>query len=153
MIAKNLKITIGLMVLGALGGVVCGALTLVPLAIKQAFWPSHGDWLVGSAREWLPAALQVGGVFGAILGPVLGWGLLRNAPLWRAALWSTAGATLGSAMGYVILLGQVFPETLGETSFFWGGAAGASIAAALLRARIRRQRAAYNDDPFDQLHP
>ena len=84
-------------VLGALGGAI------VSLAGWFLFVALTAD-TIGPA-SLLGVIAWVGAIWGAVLGPALGFGLLRRVPLWRAV----AGTALG-ALAAIALCALVAPD-------------------------------------------
>lgn len=91
---RRLRAVLIVMLLGAAGGAIVGVLTLLlGTAISRQFF-IDGSYLV------LLAAM-IGAVWGAVLGPALGFGLLRRVPLGRAIAGTALGALLAGVITFV----------------------------------------------------
>ena len=115
-------VTAGLMAAGAVFGGVAGA-------VAGAVWILAEEGFRDFMRnaEIIPFMGVLGGMLGAVLGPVAAWGMMRHVPLWLAV----GGPTLGSIGGGIVgsLLGGPWPMLL-------GGIAGFTMSAAWLHARV-----------------
>ena len=114
-------------------GIVSGAVVGLSFCVGMALTPGRAA-LFQPGFLWTFAA--AGGALGAVCGPALAFGLLREVALWRAALVTSAGALLGTALGTLLdrALGGlplVFPVVLCPI-------AGMTAAALVLRSRARR---------------
>ena len=128
--------------LGAAGGALTGAVLAV------GFISSMGGF--AGLRDFV-GTLALGGAFGAtfglLLGPAIGFGLLRRVPLGRAIVGTGIGAIVGFAAGLALPvtvgLGVPLPLLLGPafltaTHLFLSASAGAAVAALVLHWRYRR---------------
>jgi MFS family permease len=84
--------------LGVVAGALVGALGGVAFALVFSAWPGLGQ--VASAGALLGAA------FGLLLGPLAGFGVLRDVPLWRAVVTTGCGTLIGILAG--VALGRNF---------------------------------------------
>jgi hypothetical protein len=98
--ARAVAVTAGLVVVGGLVGAVCGAIALLTLT----WWLSGEVYLVNIALGAL-----FGFPTGAVLAPVLGWGLLRQVPLGRAIGHCAIGTTLGGLLGGLAVFSEIGP--------------------------------------------
>ena len=123
--ARVAAVTTGLTLAGASFGATAGVLVLALRAVP-GHWPVLFD-------PWLYAwGAIIGAPLGAFCAPVAGWLLLREVPLGRAFVWSTAGTVVGGAIGW--LTGDGFPP-----GPIVGGAVGCLVAALLLRLLSKRR--------------
>jgi hypothetical protein len=76
--------------LGAIGGALVALVTLAALHGQAVLDASHGPSLYDSVMITL-----AGAGFGAVIGPLVGFGLLRDVPLGRALLGTGVGTLLG----------------------------------------------------------
>jgi hypothetical protein len=129
------SITVGLIVIGAITGALCGAATMAPLAIAEWVRPSPEPTLATLAGPTIAvvSGAVIGGILGAILAPLVAWGWLRHVALWRVILTPTlgslAGASIGWMMGFVFAAVNPVALLLGCSLF---GAVGGSL---LIRRR------------------
>ena len=108
---------------GAFAGAVVGMLAmLIIVGIRRG---------VGLDGSMLGAAALFGGAFGLALGPMVGFGLLRDVPLWKAIAGTAVGALAGFAIGWAA---KIQPFLLAVV--------GMLLAAVVLRLLARRGRAA-----------
>lgn len=107
--------------LGIAAGALVGALGGVTFAVVFGAWPRIIEIAAGGAA--------IGAGFGLLLGPLAAFGVLRDVPLWRAAVLTGAGALIG------ILAGTALGGNFLVTSLV-GFAAGAAYAR--LRYSTRR---------------
>ena len=109
---RIIAVTVGLAVLGALCGGVLGALVFLGMV-----GGSEG-FRIPPLREVLFVGAVVGAPIGAVLAPILGWTLLRQAPIGvavRAAVLWSAGAAL---LGWLITPGLAVPFAI--LGLVWG---------------------------------
>ena len=98
--ATRWRITLGLVVAGALAGAVVGV----------------GFTVLGKMVAGAPPAdaanyrwnAMVFGVVGAFVGPLVTWSALRRAPLWRTVTEPLVGALVGAGIGMLIGSGVLF---------------------------------------------
>ena len=76
--------------LGAIGGALVAIVTLAALQVGALIDTSRGPSLYDAVMITL-----AGAGFGAVIGPLVGFGLLRDVPLGRAVLGTGVGALLG----------------------------------------------------------
>jgi hypothetical protein len=123
MLLRIAVITLGL---AAVGVVVGGAVGMVMMA---AWMASEGP-----AAMFRLETLLYGGIFGAVVGGVLGplsaWLLMRRVPLWLAIGGTGAGTIAGAVLG--LALG-------GVGASFYAALLGFGAAALALRLRTSRQ--------------
>jgi hypothetical protein len=126
MLMRIAIITLGLAAAGFIAGGIVGV-------VMMACWMAPID-----LHELMekPGILLWGGVFGGMVGAVLGpagaWLLMRSVPLGLAVGGTALGAILGAVAGLV---------TAGFGGSFYGAFLGFGAAAVLLRVRARRGRA------------
>jgi hypothetical protein len=126
MLMRIVLVTLGLAVAGLVAGAAVGV-------VMMACWMAP----VG-LRELMrnPSMLVYGGVFGGMVGAVLGpagaWLLMRTVPLGLAVGGTALGTILGAVAGLV---------TAGFAGSFYGAFLGFGAAAVLLRVRSSRRRA------------
>jgi hypothetical protein len=94
--ARVTLVALGLVPAGAVAGALAGALGVtiwvgVTEGLAHAF--DLGAWFVAGS---------VGGALGAVLLPLVGFTLLRRAPLGKVLLETILGAALGGAIGAVL---------------------------------------------------
>jgi len=115
-------------------GVASGALVGLSVCVGMAL--AAGLAAVFRAPGFLLVFTVSGGAVGAVCGPALAFGLLREVPLWRAALVTSVGAIAGIGLGIVV------DRALGGTPLVYpvllGPIAGMTTAALGLRRRARR---------------
>lgn len=114
--------TLALAGAGALAGALVGAVALpFSMLVTQAGNPAAGV-VIGAF---------LGAPFGTILAPVLGWLLLRRAPIGRMFVQCGAGSAIGGVVGWVGAVSIAAP--LGG---LMGACTGCVVAALLLRHRL-----------------
>ena len=121
--ARVTLVALGLVPAGAVAGALAGALGVtiwvgVTEGLAHAF--DLGAWFVAGT---------VGGALGAVMLPLVGFTLLRRAPLGRVLLETILGAAIGGAIGAVT-------SPLGA-GWFTGALAGFALSAAHLWWRTR----------------
>lgn len=129
------SVTLGLVLAGAVVGALCGIAALAPFALVRLLHPSPDDNFY-SVWDVVPWAATVGSVLGAVLGPVLAWGLLRRAPLWRVVRDLAIGSVCGASVGWTFARAPWMPR-VGLAVLLLGGVLGAVVAGILLRRRVR----------------
>jgi hypothetical protein len=117
--------TAALMLVGATLGGTIGVVLLAALGLLV-------DGPGGFPYAW--DAIYVSGIVGAFIGgvggPVLTWTLLRHIPFWRIFLETTAGTSIGGALGLLL-------SGLNPVIAVGGALAGFVTSAIALRVRIR----------------
>jgi hypothetical protein len=143
--ARVLTITLGLAAAGAAAGAVA-------VYLSHAVVLLAGIGLRGAHLLTHPALFAVllprGALLGAILGPLVAWGLLRRVPLgWVVT--GIAGGALGGALAGDWLVSRLFwgVNTAGWFPWFWGAMVGIVVMSLLLWWRCRPRRAAGNAGP------
>ena len=113
--------------LGAIGGALVALVTLAALQVAAVLDASRGPSLYDGLMITL-----AGAGFGAVVGPLVGFGLLRDVPLGRAVLGTGVGALLG--IGAVFALQPRTGATVALLPLL-----GMLVAAVLLRMLVRRR--------------
>ncbi len=121
---RILLVTAGLVVAGSVFGGIAGAALLFLMGLPDG-WTGLPSW------EYLGFGAFVGGFFGAVLGPIGAWLLMRDVPLGLAV----GGTTLGTVLGGAAALAWNAPGSL-----FYAPIAGFGLAALTLRVHARRRR-------------
>lgn len=98
---RVVAVSLGLSLAGAFIGAACGALALLPIAIHRFVYP-HPDDNFFALSEFLPYAAMEGMLVGAFMAPLVAWTILRRVALKRGAFWSTIGALVGIAAGWLL---------------------------------------------------
>ena len=88
--------------LGLLSGALLGAATAALFAISVRRSPSFFAPVAGQVLELMLAGALVGGALGVLLGPVVGFGLLRQVRLGRIIAATAGGAFVGFALGLAL---------------------------------------------------
>lgn len=117
--------------LGAAAGALVGFAAMLGLVVFRNSGQTPRDLLF-----LLGIATGVGAAYGLALGPMLGFGLLRHVPLWRAILCTAVGALLGLAVGFLVNL-----------PLFVAPVVGMLVAAVVLRLTSRPAAASAPTDP------
>lgn len=133
--ARTTRVTLGLIGAGMVAGALVGIAAILPLWLQHVLQPTPYDGELGSARSWIPVCASVGAVVGGILGPSLGYGLLRSVALWRVVIEPVAGAAVGCAVGWAIFRSRWLPGLPGASAIIWASALGALGAGIRLRLR------------------
>jgi hypothetical protein len=111
--ASAIARTIGVVaLLGLAGGVLGGVLTGVLFAGIVFVNGGWHDFTLGTLGSIVAVASGFGAVYGVVLGPILGWTLMRRVPLGRAIGETALLAACGVEIGMV----NVLPLPLGV---FW----------------------------------
>ena len=133
----NIRALLVTAIVAALGG-VAGAIGggVIMAAIDLVTGGTSG--LTAANLPFYGVATAIGFAHGLILGPVLAWAALRNAPLWRAIGETAVAASIGAAVA-------IFSET-GILVASVCALAASGLATARLRLEMKRQ-------PAKQLHP
>lgn len=116
-------------VLGAFAGMIC----LVLLGV-----PHFAEWRLDDASKVIYLGGLAGIPLGAILGPLLGWFVIRRVPLGVAMVQLPTGAVLGALVS--LLVAWLFADVgdgLGLFYLLGGAIAGLVITVAILRSRFR----------------
>ena len=124
-------VTAGLAATGAVVGALVGVLALFLGSLVRAGWAAASD-----PFGYAIAAI-IGAAIGAVVAPILAWGVMRHVPLGRAIAGTALGAVLGGAIGWVLPV--VFPP--------FAAVAGFVVAAVVLRLTARRTAAAAPREP------
>jgi hypothetical protein len=90
-VAAVTTVTAGLVVAGAAFGAAAGAAALT-VAVLITEHEVAGFWL----------GALIGAPLGAIMAPVLAWGLLRRVPLGKMFAWCATGTVVGGLIGWII---------------------------------------------------
>lgn len=122
-IGRIASVALWVTTLGIVAGALVGALGGVAFALIFVGWPGVGE--VASAGALLGAA------FGLLLGPLAGFGVLRDVPLWRAVVSTGVGALIGILAGAAMGGNFLAPSLVG----FAVGAAYARIRYSTRRLR------------------
>jgi len=130
-------VTAGLMVAGSIFGGIAGAILTFLLGLPDG-WTGLPAW------EYLLTGAVVGGLFGAVLGPLGAWLLMRDVPLGLAV----GGTTLGTVLGGAAALASNAPGAL-----FYAPVAGFGLAALVLRIHARRRRGLRGTRSDERLTP
>lgn len=133
---RVVPITLGLILAGGLTGAVSGVLAVeaAVLLVMQGF----------STPAIAAASGAIGGVFGAVVAPILAWSTLRRVPLGRAIAGIAGGAGLGGAVGVFFGIAAIVPHKPFALHLppvpqgIVGAFVGAALAAAYLNERSRR---------------
>jgi hypothetical protein len=120
---RILLVTAGLMLTGFLFGGMAGAVLTFLLGLPDG-WTGLPAW------EYLVIGAGLGGLFGAVLGPLGAWLLMRHVPLGLAV----GGTTLGTVLGGAAAVAWNAPGAL-----VYGPVAGFALAALALRVHARRR--------------
>ncbi len=122
---RVLLVTAGLMVAGAVFGAIAAAFLVVLLGPLAGWWdmPPSG-FLIGGGR--------LGAIYGAVLGPLGAWLLMRDVPLGLALGGTAVGTLFGGVAAFVI--------DLPGPSLFYAPVVGFTLAALALRVDARRRR-------------
>lgn len=118
--------------LGATAGAFVGLVAMFALQLRfvSNVKALQLDWsLFGYAAAF-------GAAFGLVLGPMLGFGLLRHVPLWRALLGTGIGALLGVAAAFLL-----------HVHLFIAPVVGMLLAAIVLRLMARPRAATHASPP------
>ena len=140
----TLAITLALVVAGALLGVGCGLLALVPIPLLHALHPTPDDAYV-AASDIAPWAAGGGAALGAVVAPIFAWALLRRTPIWRVILEPAVGTVVGSLVGWLLALRGWVPGIPGIIGFAF---VGAFVACLRLRYATQRRAAATITNPL-----
>lgn len=116
-------VTAGLMAAGGIFGGIAGAVLTFLLGLPDG-WTGLPAW------EYLVVGGALGGLFGAVLGPLGAWLLMRDVPLGLAV----GGTTLGTVLGGAAAVAWNAPGAL-----VYGPVAGFALAALALRVHARRR--------------
>jgi hypothetical protein len=127
---RAVLITAGFICAGAIQGALIGILSWTPLWIEQLIWPPTYPLF----EPWtLLAIVVIAAPIGAMLGPVIGWILLKRAPLWRILAEPTISAIIWSWIAWICIF--FLPVQGGTTLLVICAFLGAIVAAARLRFR------------------
>lgn len=119
---RRLRAVLIVAALGAAGGALVGVFGFVLAGLL-------GSEFAGLLKApWLVTAAAVGALWGIVLGPVLGFALLRRVPLGRAIIWTGLGALVAAVVSALVNPGWVF----------LGAPYGMAFAAVVLRAYAAR---------------
>lgn len=125
---RTLRVALTVGLLGAAAGALVGLLWYVGVTLVAL----RGEVPSGRDVAYVVAIGVVGGaVAGFVLGPLVGFLLLRNVPLGRAIAFSGAGTLAGLAVSIAMDGRHPIPLTL-------GGFVTGAVAARLLSSRTRR---------------
>lgn len=127
---KVVLVTLGLAVAGAAVGAVLGALVLSGMLVAMEGW---GDFTSDPSVPLVGATF--GGLFGAVLGPLAAWLLMRSVPLGKAIGGTALGTAVGAAAAIALGGAPLIPLSL----------AGFAVAAVYLRVRSGRTRRAIGE--------
>jgi hypothetical protein len=92
-VARKLLVIAGLMIAGAVAGAAAAALPL--LALLFGIDSGGPNWIL------VAFGAVIGGVLGAIVGPLFAWVWLRDVPLGRLISRTFIGTLLGGAVGWL----------------------------------------------------
>ncbi|HEU4885980.1 MAG TPA: hypothetical protein VFT45_27330 [Longimicrobium sp.] len=112
-------VTAGLVLAGGVFGAIAGTLVLM-------VWQLRIDGLAGSwaAMGWCVVfGVFFGGGFGALLGPLAAWVLMRHVPLWLAVGGTTLGTFASGALVMAISGNPVIALYVGFIGFMLTAAA------------------------------
>ncbi len=130
---RSLRVTLCLVGLGAVAGAACGAMIPVGIVLVTS---RYGNVILPGMGFLAAVGAGFGALVGSVVGPAVGWGLLRRAPLGKAVLWSAAGTVAGAVVGD--LLAPLNPYTWGMPGVVAGGILGCFVASAALRLHTLR---------------
>lgn len=116
---RIVAVTLGLIIAGAVFGAIAGALAL---AISLT--------VMGAQMFALTFAAVVGGALGAVTAPVLGWLLLRHAPLGQMFVGAVGGTVVGGVVGWFVVL-----SSYGIDGALYGAFIGCLVSTLVLRRR------------------
>lgn len=122
-----------LVVIGALLGALAGTVCLVVLGLPHLL-----EWRVEDAAKVVYLGGLAGVPLGAILGPLLGWFVIRRVPLGVAMVQLPAGVILGALAALLVAwLFLDLGDGLGLFYLLGGAIAGLVVTVAILRSRFR----------------
>jgi hypothetical protein len=120
-IRRIATVALSVTALGIVAGALVGALGGIVVGLVFGQWPEVAE--IASAGGLL------GGAFGLLLGPLAGFGVLRDVPLWRAIVGTGCGALIGILGGAAL-----------GANFIITSLAGFALGAAYTRIRYSSRR-------------
>ena len=126
-IKRIAAVTAGLMVAGGVFGTIAGMIVLIAWGMVHA---DPSIFTLDGLRFVLEFAIVIGGVLGAVLGPIAAWLLMRHVPLGLAVGGTTLGTLAGGGIALVATGDPVVAMLYGVGGF--------AISAIGLRLRVPR---------------
>lgn len=115
-------VTAGLAALGVIFGGIAGSLVLLVAMIRFDGLAGLPDDLRGWGFVFF-LGMAMGGMVGAVLGPLSAWTLMRRVPLWLAVTGPTLGTFASAGVSVLILPHPLFPVLAGAVGCVWTAAA------------------------------
>jgi hypothetical protein len=128
-------VTTGLTAAGAAAGASCAAVSIAIIALVEG---GSAAIMSRSIVPILAIGSAFGGLVGALVAPLLGWGLLRRVALGRMLIVTFAGTTLGALVGELVDRLAPLPRFL--PGVFAGALLGFLGAGVALRLQSAKQR-------------